>query len=149
MWSTLLAATSLSNKSSNDSLHRPIRTNRGFMLRISIQKVDARRVSIVNYCFEATYCLLGTDKLQMSSNQIKLIITFCLIESSVHNNIMHDVNRHRGTRFQNKPFFKVERVHESFISEFGKRRMIDQDRKQNLINNRFPSLAEARDQYLK
>ena len=62
---------------------------------------------------------------------------------------MHDVYRHRENRFRNKPFFKVDRVHESFINEFGKRRNFEQDRKQNIINNRFPSLAEARDQYLK
>lgn len=43
----------------------------------------------------------------------------------------------------------MDRVHESFINEFGKRRQIAQDRKQNIVNNRFPSLAEARDQYLK
>ena len=70
-------------------------------------------------------------------------------ESSIHNSVMNDVNRHRENRFRNRQFFKVDRVHESFITEFGKRRTADQDRKQHLINNRFPSLAEARDQYLK
>ena len=40
-------------------------------------------------------------------------------------------------------------MHVGYVEEFGKRRLVDQDRRQNLINNRFPSLAEARDQYLR
>lgn len=62
---------------------------------------------------------------------------------------MHDCNRHRDNKFRNRPFFKLDRVHESYIDEFAKRRQLDQDRKQNMVNNRFPSLADARDQYVK
>lgn len=72
-----------------------------------------------------------------------------LRESSVHNNILYDVARHRDKRFRNKEFFHIDRVHVGYVEEFGKRRLVDQDRRQNLINNRFPSLAEARDQYLR
>ena len=74
---------------------------------------------------------------------------FFSIESSVHNTVMHDCNRHRDGRFRNQEFFKIDRVHESYVGEFAKRRRLDQDRKQNMVNNRFPSLADARDQYLK
>ena len=35
------------------------------------------------------------------------------------------------------------------VEEFGNKRKTDQDRSQNLINKRFPSLAEARDAYLR
>ena len=38
---------------------------------------------------------------------------------------MHDIYRHRDNQFKNKQFFKVERIHDSFITEFGKRRLVD------------------------
>ena len=42
----------------------------------------------------------------------------------------------------------MHRIPEDTIKEYEKRRITDQERSQNIINNRFPSLAEARDQYL-
>ena len=68
-----------------------------------------------------------------------------LLESTVHDLVTIDCNRHREGKFQNKKFIAVDRVHDTFIEEFGNRRKVDQNRKQNLINKRFPSLAEARD----
>ena len=59
---------------------------------------------------------------------------------------MHDCNRHRKNGFKDKTW--VKRIPSEFVEEFQNRRENDLDRAQNIVNNRFPSLAEARDQYL-
>ena len=59
---------------------------------------------------------------------------------------MHDCNRHRENGYKDKTW--VDRIPDEFIDEFKNRREKDLDRSANLVNNRFPSLQEARDQYL-
>jgi hypothetical protein len=59
---------------------------------------------------------------------------------------VHDCNRHRKNGYKDKTW--VERIPNDFIDEFAKRRDKDLDRQQNIVNNRFPSLSDARDQYL-
>lgn len=59
---------------------------------------------------------------------------------------MHDCNRHRKHGYKDKTW--VDRIPVDFVEEFARRREQDLDRQQNIVNNRFPSLAEARDQYL-
>jgi hypothetical protein len=61
-----------------------------------------------------------------------------LIESSIHNEIMHDCNRHRKHGYRDKTF--VERIPDEFVEEFKNRRDLDIDRSTNMVNNRFPSL---------
>ena len=60
---------------------------------------------------------------------------------------MHDCNRLRDNGYKDKTW--VDRVPENAIREFDEMRQIDEDRKQNVVNSRFPSLQEARDMYLK
>ena len=59
---------------------------------------------------------------------------------------MLDCNRHRKNGYKDKTW--VDRIPTDFVEEFARRRDKDLDRQQNIVNNRFPSLAEARDQYL-
>ena len=65
-------------------------------------------------------------------------LTQSLLESSIHNEIMHDCNRHRKHGYKDKTF--VERIPDEFIEEFKNRRDQDIDRSVNMVNNRFPSL---------
>ena len=69
-----------------------------------------------------------------------------LKESAVHNNITHECNRHRLHGYKDKTW--IERVPDECIYEYERKRNFDRNRKQNITNVRFPSLAEARDQYL-
>jgi len=65
------------------------------------------------------------------------------LESSIHNNITIDCNRHRENGMKDKTW--VPRITDSTTELFHEQRENDRNRKQNLINSRFPSLAEARD----
>jgi len=56
---------------------------------------------------------------------------------------MIDCNRHRPNGLRDKTW--QHRVSEEAIETYQSQRELDRDRKQNLINSRFPSLAEARD----
>jgi hypothetical protein len=47
----------------------------------------------------------------------------CIIESSIHNNLMHDCNRHRENGYMDVTW--ATRIPEEFIEEFQKRRTID------------------------
>ena len=64
-------------------------------------------------------------------------------ESSIHNNVMIDCARHRPNGYKDHTW--VNRIPDEFIDEFGARRTNDRVRDQNIVNRRFPSLAEARD----
>ena len=59
---------------------------------------------------------------------------------------MIDCNRHRPNGYKDKTW--VDRIPDEFIDEFKNRRDFDIDRSQNLVNQRFPQLQEARDMYL-
>jgi len=59
---------------------------------------------------------------------------------------MHDCNRHRPNGYKDRTW--EARVKDDTISQFNALREQDRDRRQNKVNSRFPSLAEARDQYL-
>ena len=59
---------------------------------------------------------------------------------------MHDCNRHRTHGYKDKTW--DHRIPDEFIDEFQNRRLNDLNRQQNIVNKRFPSLAEARDLYL-
>ena len=69
------------------------------------------------------------------------------LESSVHNNIMHECNRHRKNGYRDHTH--EPRIHNDIVHDFGVKRSIDQERGQLLTNKRFPQLAEARDIFLK
>ena len=59
---------------------------------------------------------------------------------------MLDCNRHRTNGYRDKTW--VHRVSDQNLETFHEQREADRDRSQNIINQRFPSLAEARDQYM-
>ena len=77
----------------------------------------------------------------------KLRIYLIFLESSVHNNIMHDCNRHRKNGYRDHTH--DSRINQRTVHEFGLKRTIDQERAQLITNKRFPQLAEARDLFLK
>lgn len=60
---------------------------------------------------------------------------------------MHDCNRHRKDGYKDVTW--ADRIPAQVIDEFGRRRTVDYNRDINMVNKRFPSLAEARDQYLR
>ena len=56
---------------------------------------------------------------------------------------MHDCNRHRPNGYKDKTW--EARVKDDTIYQFAALREQDRDRRQNKVNSRFPSLADARD----
>jgi hypothetical protein len=54
---------------------------------------------------------------------IYLFILIRILESSIHNNLMHDCNRHRENGYMDVTW--ATRIPEEFIEEFQKRRTID------------------------
>ncbi len=59
---------------------------------------------------------------------------------------MLDCNRHRPNGYKDKTW--QDRIPSKAVDDFLRFRNTDLNRQQNLINKRFPQLAEARDQYL-
>ena len=81
-----------------------------------------------------------------SSLNSSLLIPYSSAESSIHNNIMHDCNRHRENGYRDKTW--DQRIKDEMIEEYSRMRHKDTNRKQNILHSRFPSLAEAKDQYI-
>lgn len=74
-------------------------------------------------------------------------LTHSRSESSTHDVIMHDCNRHRENGYKDKTW--EHRISKEQLDNFKNKRDNDRNRKQNLVNNIFPQLADARDTYIK
>jgi len=59
---------------------------------------------------------------------------------------MHDCNRHRDNGYRDVTW--KHKIEDDHMLLFKKKRDEDLDRQQHLLNMRFPTMADARDQYI-